>query len=80
VDESDHFAAWKKHRTMKEMDKHREGQIIPDVELSPGIKSTIVLVIHPSLRHLSIKNRWYKNEFTGDDAEIELLKDAYNRT
>ncbi len=37
--------------------------------------STCCIIVHTSYRHLNVRSRKYK-EFSGDDAEIELIKDA----
>jgi len=38
-----------------------------------------VALVHPSMRHLNIKQRHYKN-YIGNDAELNMLKDAQKTT
>ncbi|WP_170170185.1 uracil-DNA glycosylase family protein [Hymenobacter perfusus] len=66
---------WKQLQTITEIDNAGQ-QLMCDATFSNDVKTTLVLLTHPSFRHLNIQKRRYKNNLTGAEAELEMLKDA----
>jgi len=50
-------------------------QVVKDVPLGNISNINLVLLTHPSLRHLNIKKRKFNN-FSGNEAELEMIKEG----
>lgn len=66
---------WKQLKTITDID-NADQQLMRGATFTNGVKTTLVLLTHPSFRHLNIHKRRYKTDFTGAEAELETLKEA----
>jgi len=66
---------WHEQKGIKHLDQG--GPVRTGVRFSeiPSLKTTVVPLIHPSLRYGSLRYRSYRGR-TGDDAEVAMLRDA----
>jgi len=65
---------WKRISTFKDVDG-RNQQVILNAVFENGISTNLVLLTHPSFRHLNLKNRSYKG-LIGNEAEMKLAEIA----
>lgn len=72
---SEDLADWRLETSIKHLDSTGPLRLVGGFAALPGFHTTVAALIHPSLRHASIRYRRYKN-FSGDEAEVALLKDA----
>lgn len=74
---SDDLAAWRGAASLRRIDD-AGGPIVHEARISvPSgfVTPTVIALTHPSLRHLSVERRKYRN-FKGDAAELALLAEA----
>ena len=73
---SEDLAPWLKAASLRAIDE-AEHPLIPAARFpsAPGLNVTVAALVHPSIRWASVLRRRYK-EFSGDDAEVSILKDA----
>ena len=64
---------WRSIKTFASIDKE-EDQVQIKVTFKNEITSNLVVLVHPSLRHLNIKNRKYKDFPAGHSSEVEMAK------
>ena len=72
---SPELASWAEGRGLKHLDAAgpvRRGVTFDGI---PGFSTTVVALVHTSLRHASVRHRAYAGE-TGHDAEVRMLRDA----
>jgi hypothetical protein len=69
------LADWGPDASIKRLDAI--GPLRSEVQFTgiPAFSTTVAALIHPSLRHASIRFRRYRR-LVGDDAEVAMLKDA----
>lgn len=72
---SDQLTSWVTGRGIREIDKGEAFRTHVTFRDLPGFSTTVVAVLHPSLRHASLRHRSY-NGLCGPDAERALLRDA----
>jgi hypothetical protein len=72
---SDQLAPWATKAGIRHID--RVGALRTGVEFRAlsGFSTTVVALLHPSLRHASLRHRHY-GDLVGADAELALLRDA----
>jgi hypothetical protein len=70
--------AWTRRRGLKHLDSVGPVQTDVEFQCSPVVRSTVVALTHPSLRHAGVRHRRYRGE-VGHAAEIAMLRDALER-
>lgn len=72
---SDQLTPWVTRRGIREIDKGGAFRAHVTFRDLPGFSTTVVALLHPSLRHASLRHRRY-NGLVGADAERALRRDA----
>ena len=72
---SPELTSWTTRKGLKHLDAN--GPVRSDVSFSAidGFRTTVVALIHPSLRHASLRHRRYK-QTRGAEAELQMLRDG----
>jgi hypothetical protein len=72
---SPQLAGWRKAPGLRQLDT--AGPVKRSVEFDgvPGVRTTVVALTHPSLRHAAVRHREYAG-LTGANAELAMLHDA----
>jgi hypothetical protein len=65
--------SWNLGKTFKSIDEYIKFEVNFE-----SIQCTCIALVHPSMRHLNIKNIRY-NEYIGNDAEIQMLREAMKK-
>ncbi len=66
---------WTEARGVRHLDATGPVQTQVEIPSDPTFRATVVALIHPSLRHASLRHRHYRG-MIGDAAEVRMLKDA----
>lgn len=72
---SDQLAPWLGTPGIRRLDAVGALQTPVAIRDIPNFQTTMVALLHPSLRHASLRHRRYKN-LVGGEAELALLRDA----
>ncbi|MCX6278631.1 MAG: hypothetical protein NT004_11095 [Bacteroidetes bacterium] len=68
------LSSWAEIKTFNQADE-RHLSVQKQVILSPNFETTLVLLVHPSFRKLTVKYRRFRH-YIAEDAEIEMIKFA----
>ena len=71
---SHNLSGWKPFSSFKDVDEKNQ-QVILNAVFKNGVSTNLVVLIHPSFRHLNIKHRSYKG-LIGNEAEIKMAEVA----
>lgn len=71
------LSSWAAAKAIRQLDAAGPVQKNVTFGLVPGFRTTAVALIHPSLRHASLRHRRY-GDSSGQEAELRMLLDAVN--